>query len=244
MVAASEKSTHTIPPEADPKSDRNTGERIRRLDTYASYHDLKRHEKEGADFVVLFRTGASGLAIIAPHGGGIEPGTVDIADAIAGGDHAFYAFKGVKKKGNATLHLTSNRFDEPIGSRIAEGADLVVAIHGCREKTAFIDIGGRNHGLKEFLRRVLTAAGFDAAISSTPGLRGRDPENICNRCRTGEGIQLEISRGLREKLFDNLDKRSFRNRTRLFYVFVETLRSALVSWTASPGTSIPPSVES
>jgi len=36
---------------------------------------------------------------MAPHGGGIEPGTIDIADAIARSEYTFYAFQGIKKRG-------------------------------------------------------------------------------------------------------------------------------------------------
>ena len=44
---------------------------------------------------------------------------------------------------------------------------------------------------------------------------------------SGEGVQLEISRGLREKMFDNLGRRRLRKRNKLFFRFVETLREAL-----------------
>ena len=55
------------------------------------------------------------MVIVAPRGGGIEPGTLDIADAIAGSDYNFCAFKGIKKAGIRfpTLPATSltNRWD-------------------------------------------------------------------------------------------------------------------------------------
>jgi phage replication-related protein YjqB (UPF0714/DUF867 family) len=51
-----------------------------------------RHEKEGRDYEVHQRKGASGIAVIAPHGGGIEPGTMDIADSVAGEEHTFCCF--------------------------------------------------------------------------------------------------------------------------------------------------------
>ena len=99
------------------------------MDRYTDYNDLKQHEQEGRDYVTLVRDGNSRIAIIAPHGGGIEPGTVDIADAVASNEHTFYAFKGIKKEGNSSLHITSNRFDEPRGMGVAKGTDVVVSIH-------------------------------------------------------------------------------------------------------------------
>lgn len=170
------------------------------MDKYATYDDLRNHEREGKDYVILFREGNSGIAMIAPHGGGIEPGTVDIADAVAGYNHTFYAFKGIKKHGNAALHITSNRFDEPRGLETAENADFVVAVHGHREKTEVVFIGGRNQDLKEKICHRLKKAGFNAEISTKRGLRGQHVENICNRCRSGQGVQVEISRGLRVSL--------------------------------------------
>ena len=112
----------------------------------------------------------SPIAIIAPHGGGIEPGTQDIAEALAGNDFAFYVLSGIKAAGNANLHLTSNRFDEPIGAMIACKAAVVVAVHGNRnEGETVFDRWGRNHPLKKRLRRALTVAGFQAEISEIPG---------------------------------------------------------------------------
>ena len=46
---------------------------------------------------------------------------------------------------------------------------------------------------------VLTLAGLSGVMIKVPELRGTQPENICNRCKSGKGVQLEISRGLREK---------------------------------------------
>jgi len=197
------------------------------MDRYANYDDLKRHEIEGEDYVILSRTGNSRIAVVALHGGGIEPGTVDIADVLAGAEHTFYAFKGIKKKGNAVLHISSTKFDEPDGITIAKNAEIVVSIHGCHGKDDMVFVGGRNQNLKEKICYALGKAGFNSEISEKAGLHGQHHENICNRCLSGEGVQLEISRGLREKMFDNLGRRSLRKRNKLFFDFVETLRETL-----------------
>ncbi len=72
----------------------------------------------------LHRSGSSGILVMAPHGGGIEPGTGDIADGVAGQHHSFYCFKGIKKQGNRALHITSNRFDEPLAMAMVRGSKL------------------------------------------------------------------------------------------------------------------------
>lgn len=197
------------------------------MDTYASFADLAEHETAGVDYTILFRESDSGIAVMAPHGGGIEPGTVDIADAVAGTTHSFYAFKGLKKQGNRRLHITSNRFDEPIGLQVSMRALVAVSIHGSRDPNEIVLIGGLAGELKQNILDELTSARFHAFICNQPGLRGISPDNICNRCRQGKGVQLEISRGLREKLFDGLTTRSLRKKTGLFFTFVSALRKAL-----------------
>lgn len=203
------------------------------MDNYADYKELQHHETEGKDYVILFREAHSGIAVIAPHGGGIEPGTVDLADAVAGSKHTFYAFKGIKKKGNAVLHIKSDHFNEPTGLHLAENTELVVSLHGYHGKEETVFIGGKNQELEEKIRDALNGAGIDTKISTKPGLRAQHPENICNRCRSGQGVQLEISKGLREKMFSDLSARSFRKKTILFYKFVDALKQALQCHQAS-----------
>lgn len=197
------------------------------MDRYDDFAALKREEREGEDYAILYRKADSPIAIMAPHGGGIEPGTIDIADALAGNIHTFYAFKGIKRTGNKILHLTSNRFDEPLGLTVSQNAYIVVSIHGCRDPGDMVFVGGRNQHLKQKLVAALKAAGFEASISELPWLRGISPLNICNRCGSGRGVQLEISRGLREKMFDDIARRSLRKKTKVFYKFVNAIKEVL-----------------
>jgi phage replication-related protein YjqB (UPF0714/DUF867 family) len=197
------------------------------MDIYQSFGELARHEAEGVDYVILAREGPASTAIIAPHGGGIEPGTADIADVIASDQHPFVAFKGIKKTGNAALHVRSDRFDEPVAVRTAKQAHGVVTIHGCRGGEDRVYVGGRDDGLKRRIIDVLNGAGFHAEESLKPGLEGRSPRNICNRCLTGQGVQIEISRGLREKMFEGLAKRSTRKKSETFYRFVRAVKDAI-----------------
>lgn len=196
------------------------------MDTYESYGELARHETEGADYVILAREGSSSIAVIAPHGGGIEPGTADIADAVAADQHTLVAFKGIKKTGNAALHVGSDRFDVPVAVRTAEEAHRVVTIHGCRGEEERVYVGGRNDDLKRRIIDALKGAGFRAEESLKPGLEGRSRRNICNRCLSGQGVQIEISRGLREKMFEGLARRSIRKKTETFHRFVREIKEA------------------
>jgi phage replication-related protein YjqB (UPF0714/DUF867 family) len=164
---------------------------------------------------------------MAPHGGGIEPGTLDIADALAGGEHTFYAFKGIKPAGNPVLHLTCTRFDEPLGVAAARGAEVVVTVHGCSESSETVFVGGRHQELKAAICTALTAAGFRAVVGARPGLQAVKHENLCNRGRNGRGVQLEISAGLRRKLFSGLNAHQEGRPTPLFALFVAAIRQVL-----------------
>jgi phage replication-related protein YjqB (UPF0714/DUF867 family) len=199
-------------------------------DKYANFAELEKNEIANKDYAVLYRELDSRVAIMAPHGGGIEPGTVDIADAIAGCNYTFYAFKGLKKNGNKVLHINSNTFDEPLALKVSQSTDIVVSVHGSQGTEEMVHIGGRHEELKQALMVALKAGGFEAIICDIPGLSGIKPDNLCNRCRTGKGVQLELSMGLRKKLFNQLGHRSLRVKTILFYRFVEMVKGAIVSF--------------
>ncbi|MFH2012178.1 MAG: poly-gamma-glutamate hydrolase family protein [Pseudomonadota bacterium] len=199
------------------------------MDKYSNFYELKQKEREGEDYVVLCREAESMLAIMAPHGGGIEPGTGDIADALAGSDYTFYAFKGIKKTGNKILHISSNRHDEPLGLKIAKNKVNVISIHGSQNSEEIVFVGGKNQELKQKIMDDLNIAGFKAVVDDLPGLCGLDPDNICNRCKSGQGVQLEISRGIRNKMFENIDNRLLRNKMGVFYKFVDAIKESLLT---------------
>ena len=196
---------------------------------YRDFAQLREHEREGRDYVILHRRGKSGILVMAPHGGGIEPGTGDIASAVAGREHAFYGFKGIKPTGNRILHITSNRFEEPLALRMLRTAQRVVTIHGCREEAPLVWIGGRDTVGGEGIIARLEEAGIPACRCARTGLRGLRPDNLCNRGHSRAGIQLELSMGLRRTLFSDFGKRRLRLPTPLFHRFVRALRDGLAT---------------
>src|SRR5262249_61887052 len=99
-------------------------------DTYRNFAALARKERSGIDYDVLVRRARTAFAIVAPHGGGIEAGTSELADAVAGATHSFYTFEGLKPSGNRDLHITSTRFDEPMCLSLIGASDVVVTLHG------------------------------------------------------------------------------------------------------------------
>lgn len=197
------------------------------MDKYANFKALEQCETEGTDYEIRSRKGISRIAVITPHGGGIEPGTAEIADAIAGNEHTFYAFKGSKASGNMDLHITSTKFDEPRAVRMVKTADIVLTIHGCQETEEIVYLGGLNYDLTERIKTNLARAGFRTAKSPVQELKGTNPDNICNRGRTGRGVQLEISRGLRKRMFDRQHRSETTEPTDIFHEFVFAVRNAI-----------------
>lgn len=153
-------------------------------------------------------------AVIAPHGGGIEPGTSELAETIAGEDLSFYSFDGLKKRGNGVLHITSSRFDEPTALALVAVSPAVVALHGeldCPDQVAFL--GGLDKELGKHIQAGLEAAGFVVRIHDDPTLQGVDKKKFCNRGRGGQGVQLELSQPLRDSFFQSFDRRGREKRT-------------------------------
>jgi phage replication-related protein YjqB (UPF0714/DUF867 family) len=200
---------------------------MKNKDTYKNFKSLSAVEKEGIDFQIWFNKIKSPIAIIAPHGGYIEPGTSEIAISIAGDDFACYSFEGIKPKGNKKyLHITSTNFDEPEGVEICRNSDIVLAVHGARENDHFVYVGGRNEDIKNRIIEKLKNDGFNAKEDSTDH-SGRDARNICNKCKSTQGLQLEISEGLRKEMFMGLDPENLKLTTDVFDKFVNSIRFVL-----------------
>ena len=67
------------------------------MDKYHNFNQLLSSEKKNIDFRRRVKQRNSGWLIIAPHGGGIEPGTSELAAAIARFNYSLYTFEGIKK---------------------------------------------------------------------------------------------------------------------------------------------------
>jgi phage replication-related protein YjqB (UPF0714/DUF867 family) len=198
-------------------------------DKYPDFRTLSCHEHAGVDFRILLRRAGAALAVVAPHGGGIEPGTSEIADAVAASEFSFYAFEGLKARGNGDLHITSTRFDEPMCLSLISHSKVVLTLHGehSDEPDAGVFVGGLNERLGRRLATALRAKDFIVGRHPDPDLQGLEPTNLCNRGQSGQGVQLEISRGVRAQMFDSLSREGRKHPTAKFRVFVTALRSVL-----------------
>jgi len=203
-------------------------------DKYRNFAELAQHEDAGIDYQVRVRRARPEFALVAPHGGGIEPGTSEIADGIAAATHSFYAFDGIKAKKNADLHITSTHFDEPLCELLLTASAVVVTLHGEQsEDGEGVFLGGLDKSLREQIRTALIEQGFDAKVHPNPKLQGREKTNVCNRGTSGEGVQLELSRSVRERLFESLTAEGRKHPTKRFEEFVTAVRAVLESRSAS-----------
>jgi phage replication-related protein YjqB (UPF0714/DUF867 family) len=170
-------------------------------DRYASFDALRRGEREDVDYRIRIVRRQSPVAIIAPHGGWIEPETSLVAEAIAGEDHSLYCFEGLRDRPHGDLHVTSTNFDEPQCVALVSECHQVIAIHGKAGRGVHhVEIGGLDAVLREAVFRSLADAGYAAEVVTSGTLAARSPFNICNRGARRAGVQLEITRGLRDAL--------------------------------------------
>jgi phage replication-related protein YjqB (UPF0714/DUF867 family) len=176
------------------------------MTSYSSFKELANCEVEGQDYRIRIELRDPRVLILAPHGGRIEPATVEIAEAIAGTNYSFYAFEGLKRHGNNVLHIESHLFDEPRALKTVEKADVVIAVHGQIDREdGFIMAGGLDTHLRSEIERQLETSGFLTRLPAE-GLMGTDPQNICNRSKLRQGVQLEISRKVRDLLRNDTDR--------------------------------------
>ncbi len=182
----------------------------RQPDQYGSFSALQEHEVEGVDYRIRMEDRSSPVAIIAPHGGFIEPTTSEITVEIAAESFSFYCFEGLAAdRSHHDLHITSAHFDEPMALGLVSGSQVVVAIHGRldRDDPETSWVGGLDTALRDLIVQSLRENGF-AVIARTRGeaLAGTGTGNICNRGRRNAGVQLEIPRYVRDVLITDTEK--------------------------------------
>lgn len=171
------------------------------MDRYRNFQDLERHEEESA-FRIEAVNRRSNICVIAPHGGKIERGTSELAQAVAGTELSYYLFEGLKPKGNRDLHVTSSNFNEPQALGLVAGSDIVLAMHGCGGDDEVVYLGGRHTALAASISAALSKRRFSVGTHKNPELQGVDRSNICNRGALAMGVQFEITLALRLRLAD------------------------------------------
>lgn len=164
------------------------------MDRYQNFNDLAACETE---FEVIACNRNSDTTILAPHGGRIEPHTTEIAGLIAGNDYNLFCFNGLKESGNRDLHITSHRFDHPRALALVRTSAAVVTVHGCTDIEPIVYVGGLDTDLIGKTRRQLHLQRIADGYGSRR-MAGTHTENLCNRGIRKIGMQIEVSRPLRD----------------------------------------------
>jgi phage replication-related protein YjqB (UPF0714/DUF867 family) len=203
--------------------------------------------------------------ILAPHGGGIERGTSELCLAVAGYHptnlpqvppagvtYDYWMFEGIRKLGNADLHVKSTGCEDDVAVSLCAGSLNALSLHGFDPEPEFpageqvVLVGGGNTALKALLLAGLDDAHFTAVDAGGHGeLDGDDQCNIVNRTLLGKlpgqgGAQLELSTPLRDAMFtENTRPRRKHTTTEVFWTFVAACRDALDQFEAKPEITSP-----
>ncbi|MGE5388043.1 MAG: poly-gamma-glutamate hydrolase family protein [Hyphomicrobiales bacterium] len=182
------------------------------VDRYDCFAALAAQEIEDVHYRIRIAARPSPIAVLAPHGGLIEPGTSEATLAIAEDVFSFYCFESLTLRARGDgLHITSTRFDEPQALQLVRECDVAIGVHGRKngEDEASIWVGGLHEPLRDAISAALRDGGFRAkSVGEGHPLAGRDPANICNRGRRGAGVQLELPRALRIRFASDPASRS------------------------------------
>lgn len=174
-------------------------------DHYASMKALMKATKEGEDWKIRTKDETNATVIMAPHGGGIEPGTTEIAETIADKSQSgFYTFEGLRRANNSELHVTSVNYDEPKARKMVGQSQRTVTIHRTSREGADVYIGGRDTKLKHAMTEKLSEIGFRVK-QGTGNIAGEGVNNITNMNQRQAGVQLEISSKTIQRFFKDGD---------------------------------------
>ncbi|WP_054634866.1 poly-gamma-glutamate hydrolase family protein [Thalassobacillus sp. C254] len=155
----------------------------------------------GRDYSFTIKENDSETVVSSLHGGGIEPGTTEVACLVSEkGGFTYFDFNGRLRKSNTILHVTSNHYDEKNIVRISHEKKHHLAFHGCMGKESVTYIGGLNYSLRNAIWSSLEAYGFQVELAPFH-IGGNNPVNVCNRTKIGKGVQFELSEGLRRSFF-------------------------------------------
>jgi phage replication-related protein YjqB (UPF0714/DUF867 family) len=169
----------------------------------SSFKELSTIKKEGKDFEIKIRVGSGDSLVMAIHGGTIEAGTTELADAIAADKFSFYSFTGLSDDYHG-LHLTSTDFDEPRLSELTQNAKNCLSLHGLKDDQADFCIGGANAAKRKALAGLLAQKfpKWRTCELCCPPNSGTSKKNVVNRCKL-PGVQIEMGQSLRLELQTN-----------------------------------------
>lgn len=146
------------------------------------------------------------LGLMAIHGGGIEPGTEEIARFVAYHSGAsLYVYAGRRSKGNLSLHRPSHNMrieERDLVVQFLKHVKIAISIHGHGRRQNRAYVGGLHESMVQRFVGIVRPALSQYEWISDPkiipkGLRGRSPGNVVN-LPPDRGMQLELPPQLRQ----------------------------------------------
>jgi phage replication-related protein YjqB (UPF0714/DUF867 family) len=105
-----------------------------------------------------------------------------------------------------------------------------MSLHGCSDIQANgkIQIGGRDHELRDIVLEELTIVGIPSEITTNPMLDGDLLDNIANKTKICGCVQLEMGTSYRKSLFGTNTRPQRKSTTNTqFWLLVGALRKAM-----------------
>jgi phage replication-related protein YjqB (UPF0714/DUF867 family) len=202
---------------------------------YASFSELVFKTTKDVDYRLAVHQPSQEMALVAIHGGAVEPLTGELATAVAGDDYSRYVFEGLRPSGNDALRIPVTRYDEMRLRALLERSLAALSLDGVPGEQPIVHLGGSNRALKELVSQALEAAGFATGRLVTPG-GAHDPARFYNWPQRG-GLHLELTQALRQSLVDrSLAAPGWQEpaaRNARFALLVATLREALAVYLAA-----------
>jgi len=120
------------------------------------------------------------------------------------------------------MSITSNNFDETTCIDLVKRHKIVISIHWLSSSKEEIQIWWKNSKLRKKLTDKLRNIWFSVANFENNKFQWILDTNICNKWNSSDWwVQIEISRGYRNKMLENKD---------FLDKFVETIRKVLVNY--------------
>jgi len=200
---------------------------------YSSYSQLVLNTTQEIDYIVDVQQPSQEMALVAIHGGAIEPLTGEIVRAVAGERYSHYVFDGRRDYEIEALRIPLLRYDEMRLKALLQRSLAAVVIDGSPEQESVVHLGGGNRPLLAHVRAALEDLGWAPERLTLPGA-SYTPGRLYNWPKHG-GVLIELSRGLRQSLLKGpLDER-FRDataRNERFQALEDALQGAIAAYIA------------
>lgn len=202
-------------------------------DRYSDFKELKQNTIKNKDWrIVTKHRKDNNILLTAIHGGGIEPGTTELARRISNvGKYDFYSFEGLRQSNNDQLHITSTNYDEHQLIRMLKKSKETVSIHGFSGDDPIVYIGGKDTNMAKSIAKQLRKEGFTVK-ESPKRINAQSEDNFVNKNDTDSGVQLELTTAQRKEFFkyQKLDKATRKNSnkyTKDFYKFAQAVNKGI-----------------